>query len=370
MTEIDKLLFELIRVAIGNQVCLSRVPSTDEWNALYGLSLKQAVAGVCFCGVQGLPKEQLITMPVQLKLQWIALAAQIQARNELMNRRCVEIQDMLAQDGFRSFIMKGQGVATLYCDRDCNHIGHYRQSGDIDVYVEGGYENVMEYVNRTFPTKEVNELEIHYHCFNDAEVEIHFKPFTLRNPITNRRLQRFFNKECEECLSNCIPLSTGGEITVPTFRFNLVHQLVHIYHHFFTEGIGLRQLMDYYFVLKASPQPSYDRESALSLIKSMGLQRFVGAVMWVMQEVFELERDFLLCEPEEKGGRIVLKEIIQRGNFGKMADDKINLGNHWTSFWYINSKAIRFMRFDPWAWFWTPITRLYYYVWRKVNGFE
>ena len=238
------------------------------------------------------------------------------------------------------------------------------------MYVEGGYENVMEYVNRTFPTKEVNELEIHYHCFNDAEVEIHFKPFTLRNPITNRRLQRFFNKECEECLSNCIPLSTGGEITVPTFRFNLVHQLVHIYHHFFTEGIGLRQLMDYYFVLKASPQPSYDRESALSLIKSMGLQRFVGAVMWVMQEVFELERDFLLCEPEEKGGRIVLKEIIQRGNFGKMADDKINLGNHWTSFWYINSKAIRFMRFDPWVWFWTPITRLYYYVWRKVNGFE
>ena len=205
MTEIDKLLFELIRVAIGNQVCLSRVPSTDEWNALYGLSLKQAVAGVCFCGVQGLPKEQRITMPVQLKLQWVALAAQIQARNELMNRRCVEIQDMLAQDGFRSFIMKGQGVATLYCDRDCNHIGHYRQSGDIDVYVEGGYEKVMEYVNRTFPTKEVNELEIHYHCFNDAEVEIHFKPFSLRNPITNRRLQRFFNKECEECLYNDIP---------------------------------------------------------------------------------------------------------------------------------------------------------------------
>lgn len=102
----------------------------------------------------------------------------------------------------------------------------------------------------------------------------------------------------------------------------------------------------------------------------MGLQRFVGAVMWVMQEVFELERDFLLCEPEEKGGRIVLKEIIQRGNFGKMAVDKINLDNHWTSFWYINSKAIRFMRFDPWACFWTPITRLYYYVWRKVNGFE
>ena len=114
MKEIDKLLFELIRVAIGNQVCLSRVPSTDEWNALYGLSLKQAVAGVCFSGVQQLPKEQLLQMPVQLKLQWFALATQIKARNELLNHRCVEVQRMLTEEGMKSCILKGQGVAKLY----------------------------------------------------------------------------------------------------------------------------------------------------------------------------------------------------------------------------------------------------------------
>ena len=385
---INNLFFELIQVAIGHRESLSRVPSAKEWQTLYAIAVKQAVAGVCFCGVQRLPKKQLVEMPVPLKLQWFALAESVKKRNVVMNQRCVEIQDILARSGFRNFIMKGQGVATLYCNddstetrfrevqkvseglNDCRNLGLYRQSGDIDVYVEGGYKKVMEYVNRTFPTKEGNELEIHYHCFNDAEVEIHFRPFSLRNPIMNRRLQRFFNEECEVCFSNSIPMSTGGEITVPTFRFNLVHQLVHIFHHLFTEGIGLRQLMDYYFVLKASPQPSSEREGELSLIMSMGMQRFAGAVMWVMQEVFGLERDRLLCEPEEKGGRMVLKEVMHRGNFGKMADDKINLDNLWTSFWYINSKAIRFIRFEPWAWFWTPITRIFYYVWRKVNGFK
>ena len=146
--------------------------------------------------------------------------------------------------------------------------------------------------------------------------------------------------------------------------------MAHIFHHLFTEGIGFRQLMDYYFVLKASPQSSVGREGEISIIKSIGMQRFAGAMMWIMQEVFGLERELLLCEPDENGGRMVLKEVLHRGNFGKMADEKINLGNRWKSFWYINSKAIRFMRFDPWAWFWTPITRIYYYVWRKVNAFE
>ena len=71
------LLYELIRVAIGRRDSLSRVPSAAEWSMLYGLAMKQTVAGVCFCGVQRLPKEQIVEMPVRLKLQWFALATQI-----------------------------------------------------------------------------------------------------------------------------------------------------------------------------------------------------------------------------------------------------------------------------------------------------
>ena len=80
-----KLFVELIQVAICHRNSLSRVPSTAEWSMLYSLSVKQAVAGVCFCGVQRLQKEQLVEMPVRLKLQWFALATQIKARNELLN---------------------------------------------------------------------------------------------------------------------------------------------------------------------------------------------------------------------------------------------------------------------------------------------
>ena len=65
---LNSLFFELIQVSIGRRYVLSRVPSAKDWSALYGLSVKQAVAGVCFCGVQQLPKEQLANMPTPLKM--------------------------------------------------------------------------------------------------------------------------------------------------------------------------------------------------------------------------------------------------------------------------------------------------------------
>ena len=100
-------------MAIGRRGSLSRVPSAEEWSMLYGLALKQEVGGVCFFGVQQLSEEQKACLPASLKMRWLAFATQIQTRNELMNRRCVEVQRMLAEEGFMSAILKGQGVAEL-----------------------------------------------------------------------------------------------------------------------------------------------------------------------------------------------------------------------------------------------------------------
>lgn len=58
MNDINKLFFELIRVTIGNQVCLSHTPSADEWCDLYAMAKKQSLVGVCFAGVQKLVTQQ------------------------------------------------------------------------------------------------------------------------------------------------------------------------------------------------------------------------------------------------------------------------------------------------------------------------
>ena len=48
----ETLFIELIRVAIGNQECLSRLPSEREWGKLYKMAEKQSLIGICFAGLQ------------------------------------------------------------------------------------------------------------------------------------------------------------------------------------------------------------------------------------------------------------------------------------------------------------------------------
>jgi hypothetical protein len=363
------LFFELIQVSMGTRDTLSRAPSADEWTSLYKTAKKQALVGVCFEGVQRLfdkHREIVESFPNGLKMKWIGSEAATRGRNELLNLRCVEMQNRLSKDGFRTYIMKGQGNAALYG----NGLNMLRQPGDIDIFLEGGYKRVMKYVGETYPTREVNELEIHYHCFQDVPVEIHYRPFIMRDPIKNARLQRFFRSENERCFTNAIELPNGiGTITAPTPTFNIVHQLVHIKHHLFTEGIGLRQLMDYCFVLREAKAKPFDTAYVLQVISSLGLDCFAKSLMWVLQTVFALEDEALFWTPDEKHGKLLLDEILRSGNFGQMSGEKRPKGLL-GSFFYVNAKTLRFACFDSSAWFWTPLWRLWHFCWRKVNGYK
>lgn len=364
-----ELFFELIQLSIGTRDTLSRVPQADEWGELYKAARKQTLVGVCFAGIQRLYDSQrgmVESFPETLKKKWITETLMISRNNERLNYRCVELQTQLAKDGFKTYIMKGQGNAALYGDTLCK----LRQPGDIDIFLDGGFKRVMAYVNDTFPSNEVNELEIHYHCFKDVEVEIHYKPFIVRDFIRNARLQRFFRSKSKECFENRIGLpNNAGEIVVPTPEFNIVHQLVHIKHHLFSDGIGLRQLMDYCFVLRDARAKLVNTENALKVIHSLGMDCFAKSLMWVLQKVFALESDVLLWQPDEKHGYFLLAEILRKGNFAQMVENKHPHNKMW-NFFSINAKAISFACFDSTAWFWTPIWRIWNFCWRKLKGYK
>ena len=317
-------------------------------------------------------------MSEELFFDWMGMAAQINMRNEQVNRQCVEVQQRIEKAGFRTFIMKGQGNAVLY--NSSEDLSLFRQSGDIDIYLEGGFKKVNDFVQKTCPTNQINELEIHYHCLEDTEVEIHYRPFFMRNPIKNAKLQRFFKETMRFDNKVALP-NDAGEINVPTAEFNLVHQMVHIYHHLITEGVGMRQLMDYYFVLQTSYENHNDNENenqnVARIVHDLGLDRFASALMWVLGYVFTStssaqvqKEEYMLWNPCEEDGKMLLEEIERRGNFGHHDETKANLSNKWSSFWYVNGKTFRFWRFDHWAWFWSPLWRVYHFAWRKIKGYK
>ena len=241
------LFFELLQVAIGLKDSLSRVPSALEWSALYGLAVKQALAGVCFCGVQRLPKEQW--PPKALFLKWFAASNQIMKRNLLLNERAKELTEKFSEGGFRSCVLKGQGIAKLYRvnEGDNVNLGLYRQSGDIDIWVDGERQRVLDYARSFGVVASVDFKHSDFKGFEDVDVEIHSIPTWFYSPLHYRRLCKWLEGVKEDQFA----IDEMG-FASPTIEFNVVYVLIHIYKHLFDEGVGLRQLMDYYFVLRAT----------------------------------------------------------------------------------------------------------------------
>lgn len=340
MTELDKTFFELIRVSLGNAICLSHSPSADEWGKLYAMAKKQSLVGICFAGVRKL-QSQYQAPPEKLYLQWMGMAAIIQQRNEIVIKQCVELQERLAADGFRSCILKGQGVAQLYDEP----LRMLRQSGDIDVWIDASKDAVMDYAMGIDKNSEFNDKHVHLALFNDTIVEAHWMVMRWVNPFRNKILNCYFESEREHIFEN-----KGIEgFCVPTLEFQLIHQLLHLYAHYKQDGIGFRQVLDVYFTQYACCGRNDISDKVVGMFQSLGLYDVLSGVQWILQQL-ELPSDCLLCSPDEIKGRNILAEIEDGGNFGRFKAENSTVDESWLHRFYRKYKRVlKTRRLDPLA---------------------
>lgn len=287
-------------------------PTDDEWTQLFRMSRKHAVVGLLW-SVASKHK-----MPMTLAVQWSSEAEQIRGLNGLMNDEAARLTEAFRNWGIKTVILKGQANARLYNDP------LVRQPGDIDIWVEGGKERVMELLiemgftqPQDLKGRNGKNLVNYHHVHlpkNDrgVDVEVHFRPSSgNHNPLTNKYLQRWLETEVKHIEE------TEDGFSVPLLKFALVMQLAHIQHHFLNSGVGLRQICDYYLLLKHSTAD--DRQEVKGLLNQFGLRRIGGALMWVLAEVFGLDNALMLCKPDKYRGKWLLRFIMAEGNFGYYA---------------------------------------------------
>lgn len=355
------LFIELLQVSLGNRECLSRVPSSKEWDELFDESERQAVSGIAFEGVQKLPKTQ--RPPQVLLFEWIGLSEQIRQQNKVVDRQTRQIWNQLKKDGLDAAILKGQGIATLYDvgwkkEDGRSKLSEYRQSGDIDIWVRGGYQAVCDYVQRTHPTADLSYHRFHYDYFDDTEVELHHRPTLMRNLLDDGKLAKWYNSFGADSF---IYLEDKGFV-VPSLEFNRIFILTHIYRHFLFEGIGLRQVLDYYFVLRSQNDGRCQMEDVRRTLRELRLTRFSEAMMWILHTQFGLEEKYLICGMNEKEGRFVLNEIAQTGNFG-FTDSRYTY-QHFFKLRRQIAHSTHLLLHYPSEVVWTPIWLVYHKVWK------
>jgi len=440
MLKQQKIFFDFLRFCIGSAKEIPGSLKEVDWKELYAIAKKQCLEGVLFDGIQRLPSSD-VGISRDLLLQWMAQSKMLEKANVRLNYAAIQVSEWFRKKGFRTCILKGQGNALLYPNP------YSRTPGDIDIWVEGGDKRVISFVSSISPHEKACYHHIEFPSYKGVEVEVHYRPSFLLCFWHNRKLQKYYERVKEEQFSHRVMLGEQGEIAIPTVEFNLIFQLTHIYSHLMNEGIGLRQLVDYYFVIcdfykvyqsfskthpssltlkggsTAHPDPltlrgeggnrptrcseplrskdggpkrsspdcaGWDRLSiegdnsagsttavtssasiALDVVqkelKELGLWKFAGGIMYIMQEVFGMPASRLIVPPNEKYGRFVLNEVLEAGNFGRHDArnrfGRSKLGHNLQRVY----RDIRLVRYFPAEALCEPLFRIWHFFWRMKN---
>lgn len=365
--------FAFLRYSLGKKENMSRVITGMDWQELYSFASKQALLGLCFEGIERLGKEYPVELkrnPIgrELLMTWMGKAQQIRRQNMKVNAVAGKLFSMLREDGLRCCILKGQGNALMYPNP------YSRTPGDIDVWIDASRERIMEYAQKKFELGDDIRLQHLETSLDGVPVELHFFPCSMNNPIYHVRLQKWFRRNADLQCSHIVRLPDGaGDIAIPTTAFNVVYQLTHLYHHFFDEGIGMRQIIDYYYVvisdylLVINDESLGIRDTLQRELKHLGLWKFAGAVMYVLHETLGLSEEKMIAPMDEKRGKLLLAEILNGGNFGQ----------HFTKYGHFTQQGMakkyflkiwrnmHFVRYYPAEALSEPIFRTWHFFWRK-----
>ena len=450
MLKQQKVFFDFLRFCIGSAKEIPGSLKEVDWKELYAIAKKQCLVGVLFDGIKKLPAEH-VEMEKELLLRWMAESQMLEKANVRLSDAAIQVSEWFRKKGFRTCILKGQGNALMYPNPYC------RTPGDIDIWVEGEDNRVISFVRSISPHEKACYHHIEFPSYKGVEVEVHYRPSFLLCFWHDRKLQKYYERVKEEQFSHRVMLGEQGEIAIPTVEFNLIFQLTHIFSHLMNEGIGLRQLVDYYYVLcdfykvyqifsnpsvslskgssTFSPSPSssgsgdvtapsrcseplrskdggpskvspncagWDRRDAIGdmtsataststdtsataarssfaanssaaidrvqkELKELGLWKFAGGIMYIMQEVFGMPASQLIVPPNEKYGKFVLNEVLEAGNFGRHDArnrfGRSQLGHNLQRVY----RDMRLLRYFPAEALCEPLFRIWHFFWRMKN---
>lgn len=356
MNTSSTILFLLLQRAVGKNASLPQKIDAETWQQVYALAKQQALLGIVFLAIDSLTEEQ--RPPKALIMQWWGMTERIKQQSKRLNEVAEKVEQQFAADGLRGVVLKGVGMAALY-PHPLN-----RTPGDVDLWLEGERKEIVAYVKRF---KE-NPFVIYHHVdFVDVDgvsIELHFTPSYFSDLFTNYKFQKWVRKERGAQMEHFTTLEGGLRVHTPTAAFNRVYILSHIYRHMFDEGVGLRQLMDYYYVLRQGFTEA-ERQETITILKQFKMVRFAEAVMWVLQEVFGLEAKYMLTTPNEREGKFLLDEIMMAGNFGHYDSRIIRSQDERLFIRFVRRtvRNLRFLRSYPSEVIWSPIFKIIQRIW-------
>lgn len=297
-----------------------RIDGTTDWDKVYQLAQEQSVQGLVLQGIDWFKVHDLgFTIPQVLLLEWIGEVQMIEQQNKEMNKFIASLVQKLQSVGIYSLLVKGQGVALCY------EKPLWRCSGDIDLLLSN--DNYQKAKSALIPiaSEVANENTTTKHqalIINGFDVELHGKmPFSL-----SMRVEDGIDKVLNDLFCGGKVKSwdcNGTPVFLPSPDNHIVLVFTHFLHHFFIEGVGLRQICDWCRLLYTN-KDSLNYELLEQRIQKMGLMSEWKAFYNLASRYLgmpDLDSGLTIHDSrfDKKADRI-MELVLESGNFGHNKD--------------------------------------------------
>lgn len=347
----QRAFFELLRAGLWEKETRLSQYQDIAYSAIIQMAEEQSVMGLITAGLE---KVSDVKVPKDAVLQFIGSTLQIEQQNQAMNEFVAWlIEDLRKQDVY-AILVKGQGIAQCYIRP------LWRSSGDVDLLLsDSNYEEAKKVL---IPLATDVETEYSYFkhqgmTIDGFVVELH----GTQHSRLSRRVDNMIDAVQKDVFygGNVRSWQNGGtQVFLPAPNEDVVFVFTHILHHFFFEGIGLRQICDWCRLLWVY-RSEIDGKLLEKRLQQAGLMSewkafaaFTVEYLGMPVEAMPLfdENDNHNEKLKRKAGKI-LKFVLAVGNFGhKQRRDfsgQSYLVRKFNSFWGRLSDMLRHFTLFP-----------------------
>ena len=309
----QKAFFELVKAGLWEKdIQLSQYNKID-FNEVYRLASEQSVVGLVAAGIEHVHD---VKVPRDVALAFVGSALQLEQQNTAMNEFVARLITFLRNKDVYALLVKGQGIAQCY-ERPL-----WRASGDVDLLLsDTNYEKAKSVL-----LPKAIDVEQEYKAFKHQGMTMNCGYVVELHGTLHSRLSKRIDKGIDDAQKDVFYrgsirswLNGDTQVFLPGANNDVIFVFTHILHHFYIEGIGLRQICDWCRLLWTHRE-KLDLQLLESQIKRMGLMSewkafgaFAVDYLGMPVEAMPLySSDRKWSKKAEK----IIEFVLESGNFG------------------------------------------------------
>ena len=350
-------IFSLLRAGLWEKdVRLSQFEGIA-FNEVYRLAEEQSVIGLIAAGLEHVVD---VKVPQIEFLTFIGRSVQLEQQNSAMNDFIGILINRMRKAEIYALLVKGQGIAQCY-ERPL-----WRSCGDVDLFLDNGNYDKAKALLTQLATSVGKEYVRERHLgmtIDSWTVELHGSLYSGLSSNIEKELDNVYQ---DTFYRGNVRIWENGK--VPVFLLSpendAFYVFTHFLQHFYKGGVGLRQIMDYYFVLRKAHEVGLVAQGSIDAVTQFGMERFAQGLMWVMKEVFAMPEEWMLWNFDEKEGRFILKQVMGGGNFGHYGEKRNRLKGSLKYVESLTRHSLHLLRRYPSEAFWTPVWIVWHKCWK------